>query len=269
MKLKFFAVIFLFLSTTPSFAYRLNTSNGASFGNPKVEFYVTSNSSCSNAGVDQQELLSIAKEASDKYWNTVSTSEIKLKSGGVFETTDNLFLTGELCPEQEGSTCGSNLVPYVSKLLIACNSDSSVNFPTDDFIAISAPTRLAGKRIRGSIILINDTATSPFANLSRAERVSVLAHELGHAVGLGHSNKSEALMYYLNADKITRLSQDDRDGISYLYPVSVDNCNGIFGTVSDADSDGDSGPGPFLPHFFTGLMLGFFFWGGKRRILKS
>ncbi|MAZ48457.1 MAG: hypothetical protein CME65_07835 [Halobacteriovoraceae bacterium] len=256
-------ILICLIKTTQVFAYRLNTSNGASFGNSKIKFYVTSNSTCNNAGVDQNELLSITKEAVKKYWNTVSTSEIELKSGGIFQTSDSLFLTGELCPEQDGSTCGANNVPYVSKLLIACNSESSVNFPSDDFIAISAPTRLAGSRIRGSVILINDTATSPFANLSRAERVSVMAHEIGHAVGLGHSNKTEALMYFENADKITRLSQDDRDGISYLYPVSVDNCNGIFGGTSE------SGPGPFLPHFFTGLMLGFFFWRRNKRILKS
>lgn len=266
MKALIFFPLIVLIFVHSAFAYRLNTSNGAAYGDSTIKFYVTSNSTCTNAGVDQNELLSIAKEAADKFWNKVSTSSIKLKSGGIYETSDSLFLTGELCPEQSGSNCGSSIVPYVSKLIIACNSESSENFPSNDFIAISAPTRLAGTRIRGSVILINDTATSSFAGLSRSERVSVLAHELGHAVGLGHSNKNEALMYFSNADKISRLSQDDRDGISYLYPVAADDCNGIFGTLSDADKDD---LGPFLPQFFLGIMLGFFFWAGNRKILKS
>lgn len=47
----------------------------------------------------------------------------------------------------------------------------------------------------------------------------IMAHEIGHVIGLGHSQESSALMYY-DASKKTDLGlhQDDMDGISYLYP---------------------------------------------------
>lgn len=255
--------LFFFFITSQSFAYRLNTSNSAAFGNSKIYFYVTSNSECTNAGVDANELLDLTKEAADMFWNTVATSSIRLQSGGIYETNDSLFQTGILCPEQSDSSCNSSTsVPYVSKLLIACNSESTSNFPSDDYIAIGAPTRLAGTRIRGSVILINDTASSPFAGLSRSEKISVLAHELGHAVGLGHSNKSEALMYYQNPETISGLSQDDIDGITYLYPNEASDCGGIIGSVSE----------PEPPHFLLQFLLSagiFIVFRNRKRIVQK
>lgn len=49
----------------------------------------------------------------------------------------------------------------------------------------------------------------------------VAAHELGHALGLFHSDKKESLMYpvynFSRSPAQIRLSQDDIDGIQSLY----------------------------------------------------
>ncbi len=55
--------------------------------------------------------------------------------------------------------------------------------------------------------------------------VTVAAHEIGHTIGLGHSNASGALMgpYYYSSHRY--LSQDDIDGVRSLYPCSG-SCGG-------------------------------------------
>ena len=46
----------------------------------------------------------------------------------------------------------------------------------------------------------------------------VVAHEMGHVMGLGHSGDSAALMYFNAGYKLNlSLADDDADGLMYLY----------------------------------------------------
>jgi len=47
---------------------------------------------------------------------------------------------------------------------------------------------------------------------------SVILHENGHVVGLGHSQYSTAVMYAYYHGCLRSLTQDDKDGIKFLYP---------------------------------------------------
>ncbi|MEO6420754.1 MAG: matrixin family metalloprotease, partial [Polyangiaceae bacterium] len=67
---------------------------------------------------------------------------------------------------------------------------------------------------------------------------SILTHELGHALGLGHSSDSRATMYagYPGGISWRSLEQDDKDGICALYP----------GTGSSGCDVGAACPGGFV-----------------------
>lgn len=218
-------------------AFTLITSTNASFSKSSVKVYITSNSTCSLAGVSPTDLLNYAVDGANKFWNKVPSANIEVKKGGILTTQDSLFLNGVLCVDDSDTVCNSaTSVPKVSDIVIACNSNTSENFTTpSSMYALTAPNNISGSKIKGSIILINDSSSTPFNTLSKEEIKNVMAHEIGHALGLGHSQKSAALMYYQDFDSRNALGEDDMDGISYLYPNKLSGCSGIF-SIEDVNN---------------------------------
>jgi hypothetical protein len=75
--------------------------------------------------------------------------------------------------------------------------------------------------IVGGDIIVNYGAGCWFSTPKRAEQV--YGHELGHTLGLGHSDVSGALMraFAYADDRGAQLSYDDRAGVAHLYPAAT------------------------------------------------
>lgn len=239
----------LFIST--AHAYTLNNNFGASFKNNEVKVKVDRSTTCANAGVTVYELEDMIKPAVDKFWNTVPTSKLVLKSGGYQEAVTNIN-TGRLCAPTDDeciTNAGGTVIAPVDDIVIACNSNA-LNFGDPNVIAVTIPNNFSGKKITGAVILINESSTI-FAGLSKSDRIGVIAHEIGHAIGLGHTDDKGALMYYRTVDQRSKLGEDDMRGVSYLYPMQLDG-GGLLGGCGTIDT----GSGSINPPFWQmGAML--------------
>jgi hypothetical protein len=221
-----------------SFAFTLNNNISAGFSDPNVAVYVTSNSACPNAQVSKEELSQMVSEAIHNYWNQVPTSTLRLSNGGILTTTNDDYLDGHLCSTQSGGSCTPPLVPTANGIVIACN-DNQLNYqnnPNSSILAVTLPNSISGGSIVSSVIVINDMAQTPFRDLSYADKVATIAHEIGHAVGLGHTPDGAALMYAEVIPNRHSLGHDDMKGVSYLYPVKFDGC-GLLSTTQDNHSN--------------------------------
>ncbi len=72
----------------------------------------------------------------------------------------------------------------------------------------------------------------------RVNLCDTLTHEMGHALGLGHSPDAQATMYAFNTaqpGEKCSLAQDDRDGICHAYTTT---CDPSIGPATDASSSG-------------------------------
>ncbi|MBY0412513.1 MAG: matrixin family metalloprotease [Bdellovibrionales bacterium] len=225
-------------------AFTLNNSAKLTFNKNDVTVSVAGGF-CTNIGITDSELLAIVSSAVDKFWNTVPTSRLKLRKGSVVNVSSN-FYNDQMCV---GATnCDPNPDLEVDNdILITCNNNVT-NFPSSGILGVTIPNNIGGSSILGSLIMINDRPSTRFAGKSYDEKVAIIAHEIGHAFGLGHSPVTDSLMYYATVSERRRLGQDDWDGMTYLYPKQqpISGC----GTI-------DFNSGNNKPEWWSGLFIGF------------
>lgn len=266
--MKLFAILFILTSTAQAFT--LNSNFAAAFKKNRVKVYVAEDSVCSSIGVTAAELQSYVKPAIDKFWNEVPTSRLRLKNGGFSDRIVTVDINqSRLCSPtdsdciSDANTNAQSIIPPVEGIVISCNQLAD-NFGGNSVLAVTVPNSFSGKKIKGAVILIQDSAATQFKNLSRDDRIGVIAHEIGHAIGLGHSKEKKALMYYKVQDQRTSLGQDDIDGVTYLYPVKIDACGLMDSLVSSTialtkdKSDDDDQNGGGTPFWQMGIGFAFF-----------
>jgi hypothetical protein len=191
-------------------------------------------------------------------WNSTSMTSLKLKRGDRVTTTvaQIKVMTGTRRP------------------LIICDAQMGANLnptgapvETQNIPAVAQLLRLDSQgHIAGALVYLN-AESGKSANIGNVFQLIpnlltiVLAHEIGHVLGLGHSGDVNALMYYdASAKKQLALGEDDVRGAVYLYPrreiwgaVPFLGC----GTVERGDRP-RSGPGSAFPNGaaeFAALLL--------------
>jgi len=214
------AFAFTLVNTDPDFR---------GWDNPEILFNV--NTTNCPASMDIPSLITDAV----KVWNNVATSRVKVSYNAPTSSTSTGNPTTVYCEPNFSSVTGAdpNAVP-----------------------AAALPTP-SGHVIVSGVLYLNVSAGA--ANISVYNRdllLVIIAHEVGHILGLGHSQDTNALMYY-NAGAKTHLAlaQDDIDGVSYLYPRDELGSDKIMGCALVTTGTHRPPPGGFLAVLFLIMMF--------------
>lgn len=182
---KYFALLLTSFISTQAFGFVLFT-DGYQLANPKKTVVNYNPSACYAAGISEIDVRGSIEQIIAQYWNTVAESELRMEIGTVVDRNSLAETeTGEILV-----TCGNAGAGAAGVTYHDVDKGSS-------FIVMST--------------LLNDSPTF----------MGVLAHEMGHGVGLLHSDDSASVMTYNShgwGPKPNFLSQDDKDGVTYLYP---------------------------------------------------
>ena len=253
MKLMILASLFLLFMLNPAWSFTLNNTVAASWPDNDVPVNVAAHT-CNNLGVSNQDLLEMVDEAVKNYWNKAPNSRLRLRKGSLV-SVGAAFQTEAGCSSNNGS-CTPNPNLIVSEgILISCNTDAGATNFSSGVMAVTIPNNIQGRNIIGALILLNDKIDNSFHSKSHDEQTAILAHEIGHGIGLGHSPVEDSLMYYASIPTRRSLGWDDLDGLAYLYPTGqpFSGCGSI--KIDGHDDQGPNDPGTFLGTLLVGLGL--------------
>ena len=118
---------------------------------------------------------------------------------------------------------------FPDQMVLVCDTNITANYDASLSVESTfgfAKSQAIANTLYKSYVVINAAAyvgaptLASFFNPSHSDdlKKAVVAHELGHALGLGHSETDASLMYYASGEvNAFNLHQDDIDGFTYLY----------------------------------------------------
>ena len=207
---------------------------------------ITFHLNASGCGMSYSKLSAYTQSALD-LWNNVPTSNLYLKLGPEDTTTTYTI----------ASTNAAN--GTASDPIIFCDTNYGTDFGATNIPASETKKTIVNNQTIGDYITLNATVGATgniFTSsvFSDNTYIIILAHEIGHVLGLGHSSEPNAIMSYSHSSYDNtvqnRLGQDDVDGISYLYPRNeAGGGAGLMGCGPSANAQGNKKP--FQNNFFS------------------
>ncbi len=193
----FFPLFFFFLLLFPHelFAYTYMKGNPRwSFSSMPIPWYVTYTKTSDWGGRDLKTIQKMVEDAFD-VWEKVQCSFIMFRYMG---TTKVGAVKGD----------GKNVIEWTATL--------PGNVPPSA-VGLGGPIWSNGIIKEGNVWLKSGTRSD------QAEML-ILAHEIGHALGFGHTTTPNAIMYPAY-NRSTHFTEDDRQLICNAYPISQNTCS--------------------------------------------
>jgi hypothetical protein len=158
--------------------------------------------------------VAIIQEAFDT-WSSERCTDLQNRFTGTTDGNTTIFL--------EGDTDGRNRVVYVSANQWPVSSDGALAVTQSSYTG-----NQRGWEIAEADIAFNGGVTwSSNPDRRSFDLQSTAAHEIGHVLGMQHSDNPAATMYFSTppGDESQRvLHNDDEAGICYLYPAGRHTC---------------------------------------------
>ena len=224
----------------------------------------------SQCGITQAALYSAIDDAI-ALWNRVPNSRIRLSRGAEVTTTVAQALAGNAASGLPTPLilCDSNM-QATFQTGVSPNLDPEPSFTSNNIpgVTLPLPTELT---MDYAVLVLNSESgkSARISNLNSTVLRVVIAHEIGHVLGLGHTKDIANLMYFDASERAKlSLSQDDMDGIAYLYPRTELAGNGLYGCGTVQRSGGTDGRGPGARAIAEVLIWIGVAWLGARTIQK-
>lgn len=201
--MRFFLYLILLPLTANAFTLTSPSSGGATTGWKKTKLqYVVNTSGCSPGDAATRTAIADAIAA----WNSVSTARLTLENSG---------------DTSMSATTAAAMTSVTGIAPIACFTSTPSG--VDPAVVLGYSSSLystATLEIVQSFVVLNSVsgAAANVNTLDAGGLAATIAHEMGHSVGLGHSQDTTALMYFQSLRDKPVLGTDDVDGYTFLYP---------------------------------------------------